>query len=113
MTVQLDRAEAAIQARGICAEVHFNFAVSAHESRLAVAVEVVDHLHAVKCPGIRARIRQALVDVALASIANETWRAATLKATNFVDTRSVVVARSGLAVILVHLANQPDCSGRA
>lgn len=113
MTVQLDRAEATVQARRIRAEVHFNLAVSAHESRLAVAVEVVDHLHAVKCSGIRAGIRQALVDVTFASIPNEAWRAATLKSTNFIDTRSVVVTRSGLAVILVHLANQSDCSGRA
>jgi len=45
-------AEATIQAGRVCAKVDFDFAVSAHEAWLAIAMEVINHLYAIERAGV-------------------------------------------------------------
>lgn len=99
------RADASVLARGVGAEVDFGVTMSPHVAGFAIAMVVVDELNAVLCPGIGARIGQAFIDVAFASRANESWRAFTLEAADFVDACAVVMARVLLTIVDVNFAD--------
>lgn len=113
MAIVLRRTESAVLARRRRAQVHFDLAMASHVTGFAAAVVVVDQLDAVKRARIGARIRQALVDVALAFRAHEAGRTPAVVAAHLVDARTIVVARVRLAVVRVDFAVVAERSGRA
>jgi hypothetical protein len=82
-------------------------------ARSAVALVVVEQLHTVCCAWTSAWLGKALVDVALAPLASEASRAATLKGANTVDTLASVEARVLLAIVHIHLAEFSFSARRA
>lgn len=84
-----------------------------HVTGFAVAVIVVDQLYAVLSTGRCAWIRQALVDITLASWPDETGRTFTFEATNLIGAGAVVVASADNAVVHVDLAYEAKSAGRA
>lgn len=106
-------AHATVQARRALAEVHLVLTVTSHVTGLAVAVKVVDQLHAILSAHQQAWIREALVDVTFAARPDETGRAVAHEAANLVDARAVVVAGANHAVVHVDLAYEAESAGRA
>ena len=84
-------AHAAIVAWRRFAKVDLQFAVTSHETRFAVAAVVVDQLDAVERSSRRTRIRQAFVDVALASGTDETGRTLAFEGSYFVDASAAMM----------------------
>lgn len=111
VSVMLGRAEATVLTRRAIAEIHFDLAVTAHIPGFAVAVIVVDQLYAVLSAGRGTRIRQAFVDITLASWPDETGRALAFEATDFVGAGAVIVARGHHAIVDVDLAYETESAG--
>ena len=106
-------ANAAVLTRRAVAEVHLHLAVASHVAGLAVAVIVVDQLHAVLGSRRRARIGQALVDITLASRSHEAGRTFAFEAADLVAAGPIVVTSADSAVVHVQLAYEAQRAGRA
>lgn len=106
------RTNTAILTRRRRTEVHLPFAVPSIVPRLAVAVVIVHQLHAVQRTGVRARIREALVNVPLASRSHKTWQTLALEAAHLINARPVIVARVRPAVVDVDFAHVAQRAGR-
>ncbi len=102
------RANPAVLARRSRAEVHLGLAMPPHETRFTVAMVVVDQLDAVQSTGVRARVRQTLVDVALAARTHEPWRTLAIEAADLIQASTVIVASAGAAVVDVDLAQEAE-----
>lgn len=113
MSTLLGAADAAILARRLCTEVYLVLTVTSHVTGSTIAVIIVDQLHAIQSAGIRAGIAEALVDVALAACSNETGRTRALKAADTINAATIVMACSGYTIIVIQLANDAQCAGRA
>ena len=103
-------AHAAIVAGRALAKVDFQFAVTAHVARLAVASVVVDQLDAVQSSSSRARIGETFVDVAFASRPDETGRTLALESADLVDASASVVTGSFETLVDVDLAEDAQRS---
>lgn len=86
--------------------------MASHVAGFAVAVVVVDELHAILSSWRGARVRQAFVDITFASGAHETWWTLALEPANFVDARSIVMASSNRTIVNVEFANETQSSRR-
>lgn len=106
-------AYAAILTGRVSAEVDFGIAVPSHVPGFAVAVIVIDELHAVLCTGQRARVREALVDVAFTPRSDEAGRTLALEAADSVDASAVVMTRILFAIVNVYFAYLPQSAERA
>lgn len=104
VSVVLGRAKTTVLTRRAITEIYFDLAVTAHISRFAVAVIVVDQLYAVLSTGRGTRIRQAFVNITLASWPDETGRALAFETTHFVGAGTVIVARGHHAIVDVEFA---------
>lgn len=93
-----------ILTRRAVAEVHFYLAVPSHVSRLAIAMVIVDQLHAILSSWRGARIGQTLVYVAFAFRSYESWRAFAFESANLIGARSVVVTSADRTIVHVELA---------
>lgn len=113
MSVMLGRAEATVLTRRAIAEIHFDLAVTAHVPGFAVAVIVVDQLYAVLSAGRGTRIRQAFVNVTLASRPDEAGRALAFEATHLVGAGAVIVACGHHAIVDVYFAYETESAGWA
>lgn len=111
VSVMLGRAEAAVLTRGAIAEIHFDLAVTAHISGFAVAVIIVDQLYAVLSAGRGTWIRQALINIALASRPDKTGRTLAFEATHFVGAGAVIVACGHHAIVDVDFAYEAESAG--
>lgn len=87
--------------------------VASHVSGTAIAVIIVDQLHAIQGAGIGAGITQALIDIALTACAHETRWTRALEATDTINAAAIVVTRSGHTIIMVQLTDDAQCAGRA
>lgn len=79
----------------------------------AVAVVVIEQLHTVCCARARTWLGEALIDVALASLASEAWWAEAFKGANAIDTLAAVEAGVLLAIVYIHLAEFSFSARRA
>jgi len=109
----LGGAYATVLARRAVAKVHLTFAVPTYKTGFAIAVIVVDQLHAILGTGRRTRIRQALVDITFASRSDETGWTLTFESADLVGARAIVVASTDHAVVHVDLAYEAKSTGRA
>lgn len=93
------------------AEVDFDFTVTSHVSRFAIAVVIIDKLDAILSAGSSTGIGEAFVDVTFAPRTDETRWALALEASNLVDARAIVVAGVSHAVIWIDLADVTESAG--
>lgn len=103
---------ASVLARAALAEVDLCLAMPAHITGAAIAVEIVDQLHAVQRAVGIARVGQAFVDVTFAPVTDETGRATAVEASDPIYAGAVVVASVGRAVVDVDVANDAERARR-
>jgi len=104
VSVVFCRAKAAILTWRAIAEIHLDLTVTAHIARFAVAVIVIDQLYAVLSTGRGARIRQAFINIALASRSDKTGRTFAFEATHFVGAGAIIVTSGHRAIVNVDFA---------
>ena len=111
--VSVGYAHSSVVADATRAVIDLNFAAGSRPPRLANTGVVVDFLDAFRCPGRRAGVGEALVDVPFAPSANVSWRAPALVSADQIDAHTAVVASAFVAVIMVDLTLQAAGSLRA